>query len=211
MRRVEDWNKRFRDGFRRRTFPPRVVRDLERYAPPEEVATLAAEMQQDEGRGVYIHGAVGSGKTVLAAMVLEVLRLEEYIHPAVPSEYMVEGEKCEKGTWAFFLSVCNLLGELRDTFSPQGHSTEREVIERYSGVRYLVLDDIGAEKVTDWTLQSLSIIVNNRYEYLKPTIFTSNYSLDQLAERLGDDRIPSRIFAMCYVHSMEGKDRRLGK
>jgi len=101
-----------------------------------------------------------------------------------------------------------LLGELRNTFSNQEH-TEMEIITKYSTAEYLILDDIGAEKVSDWTLQSLSIIINNRYEYLKPTIFTSNFNLDQLADKLGDDRIPSRIFGMCYVYHMKNMDRRL--
>jgi len=206
MKTAEDWKKRFRNRFRERTFPPRIIRDLEKFEPPDEIDTLIVKVQQERGRGIYIHGDAGSGKTVLAAMLLEALRLEDYLHPTPLPEG--ENDKDTRESWSYFLPVCNLLGELRNTFSNQ-ERTEMEIIEEYSAAKYLILDDIGAEKVSDWTLQSLSIIINNRYEYLKSTIFTSNFNLDQLAEKLGDDRIPSRIFGMCYIHSMENVDRRL--
>jgi len=206
MKTAEDWKKRFRSPFREKTFPPRIVRDLERFEPPDEINSLTAIIRQEEGKGVYIYGDAGSGKTVLAAMLLEALRLEDYLYPT-PLPKDENGETIYE-PWAHFLPVCNLLGELRNTFTNQEH-TEMEIIEKYSTTKYLILDDIGAEKVSDWTLQSLSIIINSRYEYLKSTIFTSNFNLDQLAEKLGDDRIPSRIFGMCYIHSMKNTDRRL--
>jgi len=206
MKTAEDWKKRFRDRFRKRTFPPRIIRDLEKFKPSDDVKTLLIELQQEKGKGIYIYGDAGSGKTILAAMLLEAFRLEDYLHPTpLPKD---ENSEDTRRSWSYFLPVCNLLGELRNTFSSQEHS-EMEIIEKYSETEYLVLDDIGAEKVSDWTLQSLSIIINNRYEYLKPIIFTSNFDLDRLAEKLGDDRIPSRIFGMCHIHSMKNIDRRL--
>jgi len=210
MKTAEDWKKRFRDRFRKRTFPPRIIRDLEKFKPSDDVKTLLIdlliELQQEKGKGIYIHGDAGSGKTILAAMLLEVLRLEDYLHPTpLPKD---ENGKDIRRSWSYFVSVCDLLAELRATFSSQEHS-EMEIIEKYSAAKYLVLDDIGIEKTTDWTFQTLYLIINRRYEYLLPTIFTSNLSLEKLAEQLGDDRIPSRIFGMCHIHSMKNIDRRL--
>ena len=206
MKTAEDWKKRFRDRFRKRTFPLRIIRDLEKFEPSDDVKTLLIKLQQEKGRGIYIHGNAGSGKTVLAAMLLEAVRLEDYLHPT--SLLKDENGVYIQKSWSYFVSVCDLLAELRATFSNQEHS-EMEIIEKYSEAKYLVLDDIGIEKTTDWTFQTLYLIINRRYEYLRPTIFTSNLSLEKLAEQLGDDRIPSRIFGMCYIHSMKNTDRRL--
>ena len=60
----------------------------------------------------------------------------------------------------------------------------------------LILDDLGAEKVTEYVRQSLYTLINKRYLDNLPTFFTSNLSLDEIAARL-DDRISSRIFEMC--------------
>jgi len=206
MKTAEDWKKRFRDRFREKTFPPRVIKDLEKFEPSDTVKTLLIKLEQEKGKGIYLYGNAGSGKTVLAAMLLEALRLKDYLHPA-PLLKDENGEHIHRA-WAYFVSVCDLFAELRTTFSNQEHS-EMEIIEKYSEAKYLVLDDIGIEKTTDWTFQTLYLIVNRRYEYLRPTIFTSNLSLQKLAEQLGDDRIPSRIFGMCYIHGMENADRRL--
>jgi hypothetical protein len=54
------------------------------------------------------------------------------------------------------------------------------------------------------------IIINNRYENLKTTIFTSNSDLNALAHQLGDDRIPSRIVEMCQIKHFTNKDYRIG-
>ena len=64
-----------------------------------------------------------------------------------------------------------------------------EIINKYSLVDWLVLDDLGIEKTSDWSFQTLYLIINQRYEKLKPVIFTSNLSLEELAGQLGDDRL----------------------
>ena len=206
MKTAEDWKKRFRDRFREKTFSPRIIRDLEKFEPSGEINSLITKIQQEKGIGIYLHGDAGSGKTVLAAMLLEALRLEDYLHLTL----LLKDENGEdiRKSWAYFISVCDLLAELRATFSNQEHS-EMEIIEKYSEAKYLILDDIGIEKTTDWTFQTLYLIINRRYEYLRPTVFTSNLSLEKLAEQLGDDRISSRIFGMCHIHSMKNADRRV--
>ena len=84
----------------------------------------------------------------------------------------------------------------------------RWIIQRYSEADCLVLDDLGAEKTTDWSFSVLYLIIDNRYNNYKKTIITSNFALNQLAGKLGDDRIPSRIRAMCSIVKMDGDDRR---
>jgi DNA replication protein DnaC len=80
----------------------------------------------------------------------------------------------------------------------------------------IVLDELGAAKPTAWVQETVTYIVNERYNARKPTIFTSNY-LDvplggpydeSLTERVGI-RLRSRLHEMCRLVPMEGEDYRL--
>ena len=73
----------------------------------------------------------------------------------------------------------------------------------------LILDDMGAEKTSEWSIQTLYSIIDRRYRDEKQTLITSNLTLDEIAEKVGD-RIASRIAGMCKVVEIKGKDRRIG-
>jgi len=75
-------------------------------------------------------------------------------------------------------------------------------------VPVLLLDDIGAEKASEWVKQTLYLIIDNRYGNMKKTFITSNLTLNQISNQL-DDRISSRIAGMSNTIRMQGKDRRL--
>ncbi len=150
-----------------------------------------------ENKGIYIFGKVGTGKTYLC--------------------HAIRG----KNGWPKFTpvhSVPLLLSKMKATFGNQSGLTETEndIIEELSGLgkhnawanATLFLDDIGAEKPTEWAQQNLCLIIDQRYENMKKTIFTSNLSLDELSERLGE-RIASRIAEMCVIIELKGKDRRI--
>ena len=72
----------------------------------------------------------------------------------------------------------------------------------------MIIDDIGAEKLTEFVRQTFYYIINEREQWLKKTIITSNYSLDELDEYI-DGRISSRIAGMCEIVELGGKDRRV--
>ena len=86
-----------------------------------------------------------------------------------------------------------------------------ELKQKVMGVDLLVLDDIGTEAWTDWASTVMFEIINDRYINKRRTIFTSNLDPNELANRIGanGEKIVSRIFGMCYVRKMNGKDRRL--
>ncbi|MFA5151276.1 MAG: ATP-binding protein [Clostridia bacterium] len=168
-------------------FTPRMV----------QIITSLPELNHELKKGLFIFGEVGKGKTIMSARIM----WEE-----VKRNYIYDNDfKTFK-----FVSVPELLLELRNTFSSK-ESKELEILEKYANVDVLVLDDIGIEKVSEWTYQTLYLIINRRYEQLKTTIFTSNYSLNQLVALLNDDRIPSRIFEMCDIVELTGEDYRLTK
>ena len=73
---------------------------------------------------------------------------------------------------------------------------------------WLAIDDIGAEKLTEFVRQITYYILNEREQRELPTLITSNFSLMEIDEMI-DSRISSRIAGMCEVIKLSGKDRRL--
>lgn len=149
-------------------------------------------------RGLYLFGDVGTGKTFLAALIAQ--------------------EYAAKGKTVIFGDVPSLLADLKATFGKGG--TE-DLLNRYYNCALLILDDIGAGKVTDWNVGILYQIVNARYNADKLTIATSNCDFngleDVLAVRdsygrtvdaLTGKRIVSRLKEMTYPILLEGNDRR---
>lgn len=137
----------------------------------------------DETAWLYLWGPSGRGKTGLAVALLRAL--------------------IERGASGLVVNVVDLLQALRDTYSTREamEADERDVLASLRDVDVLVLDDLGVERRTDWTAEKLYAVLNGRYNALKRTILTSNYDLDSLQERLGDEfagqRLPSRIKGRC--------------
>lgn len=107
-----------------------------------------------------------------------------------------------------FITVSELLSLLRDQCFTEKLSLYE--LEKFFGVtvRYLFLDDIGAEKTTDWALEKLYNIINMRYNNNLHITVTSNLELDELSKKT-DDRIVSRLNEMCELIRLSGEDRRV--
>lgn len=146
------------------------------------------------GRGAYICGPVGTGKTHLASAVARLL---------------VDG-----GTSVRVTDMLGVLAAIKGTYG--GDGTEDGVLSRLSRVGCLVLDDLGKESPTDWTLGQVFRVVNDRYENMRPVVVTTQYGKGDLIRRLaknGDEEtavaIVSRLSEMCDKYELQGKDRRL--
>ena len=171
-------------------FPRIIQRDLKTIPPPAELETATIESS-------YIHGEIGTGKTVLAAfMLLQEAKNNFYNHHSAMRYY--------------FISVPELLLKFKNTYNSNSSETESGIMDVYSRADLLVLDDFGVEKTTDWSFQLLYMLINRRYEDMRKTIITANISLQQLGEKLGDFRIPSRIQSMCKIIKLTGQDYRAG-
>ena len=88
------------------------------------------------------------------------------------------------------------------------------MLSRLSRVGCLVLDDLGKESPTDWTLGQVFRVVNDRYENMRPVVVTTQYGKSDLIRRLaknGDEEtavaIVSRLSEMCDKYELQGKDR----
>ncbi|HQQ75746.1 MAG TPA: ATP-binding protein [Thermoanaerobaculia bacterium] len=103
-----------------------------------------------------------------------------------------------------FVSIPELLHRLRAAVGdPAAQDYELDLV---LAAKHLVLDDLGAEKVTDWTRDRIYLIVNYRESRRLPTIVTTNLNVAGI--RAFDERIASRLLALAPVQTLTGSDRR---
>lgn len=134
---------------------------------------------------IYIYGKTGCGKTHLAVAC-------------------IMGGLIESGE---FITVPELLLKIRSSFSDKSAWTEEEIINQYSNTGLLVLDDLGAEKTTEYSITTLYLIIDRRNRNNRKTIITSNLSPEEIEEKL-DARIASRIADMKVVNLSKLPDYR---
>lgn len=156
-----------------------------------------ASLHEDH-RSLFLTGGNGVGKTFKAAGVVR--------YWIGKLSYTMITNLHNTGNYPIFITVPELLMKIRNCFSLSQY--EEAIVAKYSTCPILVLDDIGVEKTTDWALQTLYIILNNRYSNYMQTIITSNLTLEEVKEKLGE-RIASRIAGMCKIIQLKGKDRRI--
>lgn len=156
-------------------------------ASQKALAAVQAWLDGEGNDGLFIHGEYGVGKTGIVAAVLKTLM-----------EHDRDG---------YFIPVPDLLDSIRATYGEHATEDDHKLLRRVKDVELLVLDDIGAERPSDWVVEKLFTIINRRHSEMLPTFFTSNLSIPQLAERLGE-RITWRIVEMCDVVHLKGPNLR---
>jgi DNA replication protein DnaC len=157
----------------------------------------------NEGLGLLFTGDNGVGKTHLAVAVLREL-------------------VTRKGVRGQFWDFNELIREIRNSYNPETKTTELQVLEPVVETDLLLLDDLGAWKMTDWMNDTLFYVLNSRYLSKRATLITTNHqdvdkekvmaadSLTRrefLVERIGQ-RLRSRLMEMCVVVPMHGPDFR---
>lgn len=189
--RISQW----RDTLFLDSFPIRIRKDLGSIKDKELeklTGTIMASMQRVPGSGVFIHGVVGSGKTFLACKVMLAFMKENYVTRNGFKSYL-------------FCNVPDLLQRLKAGIKD---NLETSIVEELTHVDLLIFDDIGVGKESEWFHNILYLIINHRYAEMKPTIFTSNKTEDELVHIL-DDRIVSRIAGMTIPIERKPKDYRI--
>ncbi len=150
----------------------------------------------ENGNGIYLFGAKGSGKTHVTACIAN-----ELLKKCVP---------------VLLTNLFEISKAVKSTFQNGFHESEQEFFERFEKVSFLIFDDLGVETFTkndrDTWLQTLLFdLINRRYNAKKPTIFSSNYSLNELVNLRGiSDRTVDRISEMTSgaVFKFDGESMR---
>jgi DNA replication protein DnaC len=149
---------------------PTVVREVRRFV---------AEIDQrlGGGQGLWFMGDVGTGKTTLAMIVSKAA--------------------LDSGNSVAIYSVPRLLAEIRDTYDADpGERSYMDFFRRLVAVDLLHLEDLGAEKRSDWVLEQLYSLVNERYEQERSILVTTNLGLEDLEQQIGP-RTVSRLVEIC--------------
>lgn len=137
-----------------------------------------------DSKGMAMTGTVGIGKTMLATIIAN-----ELLNRTIPTVFIVAPD---------------LIAELRAAqFSEEKEALEQK-IQKLSTVQACIFDDIAKEKPSEWVQTQYFRIIDARCREKLPTIFTSNYTFDQIAERLGD-AVSSRLYALTKGRQIDVK------
>lgn len=144
--------------------------------------------------GLLLTGPVGTGKTHLAAAIANSLLNKLYS--------------------VYFGNVVDIMGFIKSTYNQDSEISERDAISIMTDkVDLFIIDDLGKENNTEYTLSMLYQLINRVYENEKPLVITTNFNSIELARKLGErgQAIVSRITEMCEPVIFKGEDWRMKK
>lgn len=171
------------DTFRTACFANYQIRNgNERHLKVAKKYCIEFSKMYERNQGLLFWGTVGIGKSYTAACI---------------ANYLLEAN-----TSVVMTSFVRILQEM------QGFDREREetFTNKLNSVKLLIIDDLGAERSTDYALEKVYGIIDNRYRAKKPLILTTNLTLQQMqdATDIRYARIYDRIFEMCYPMEFSG-------
>ena len=172
-------------------------------APSRMAACKFVEEYPLDNTGLLLIGSIGVGKTHLAVGIIREL---------------IVG----KGIACLFYDYRELLKQIQNSYNDSVKATELDVLRPVFDTEVLVLDELGAVKPTEWVWDTVSLILNTRYNDNRTTIITTNFDdrpagtvagprgaarEETLGDRIGE-RMRSRLHEMCRIIKMEGEDFR---
>jgi DNA replication protein DnaC len=154
-------------------------------------STADSIMAGNAPKGFFLWGSPGTGKTFFSYIALNYLMFRTH----------------RAGRFASISS--QFYQRIRDTFNEESvkHGQASTLIEALSNVPYLVLDDVGVQRNTDWELEMLYNLIDARYANKRLTIITSNESAHDI-KNLASGRLYSRFVEMCHLVRLNSEDYR---
>jgi len=162
-----------------------VVDDKNKYA----YTMVTKWIKNPSTLGLYLYGSWGTGKTMLCTKVI------------------LEG--------SFDTRLIIKEAEIYEQLTPQIDNSSRQAdieenMDFFKSVSFLVIDDLGGSKYSDWKTEKMFEILSERMDSMLPTFFTSNYSPLELRDRM-DGKIVSRVFGLADPCEIGGHDHRLDR
>lgn len=153
------------------------------------------ETANSRGTGIIFYGSYGVGKTHLACSIAnELIKLQKSV---------------------IFGSTIKLFGIIKKSYNNEIEQDESKIISEFIDCDVLIIDDLGKEKPSEWVLEKLYYIINERYEHNKPIIITTNFSENQLIDifTVGENKssikaIISRLKEICLSVEIFDNDYR---
>lgn len=141
-----------------------------------------------DGRGLLIYGSIGTGKTYGAACVANAL--------------------IDNGVSVLMTNFSRIINQLQESFDGR-----QRKIDNMNNYDLLVIDDLGAERSTDYTNEIVYSVIDARYRSGKPLIITTNLLLSDLKNppNVATARIYDRILEKCFPLEMNGESQRRKK
>ena len=150
-------------------------------------------INKNQKNGLIITGKSGVGKTHLATAVLNKLT--------------------EKDMLVLMGRLILLLDVIKDTFK-YFSSKEKDIIELYSKVDMLIIDDLGTERISSWALEKLYTIIENRNENKLPIIVTTRFNKESLLDRFYQsedeelsEAVIQKLYQFCYGIELKKYDQ----
>ena len=137
------------------------------------VKNFCDALEENSNQGLYIHGPTGSGKSYLMGCIANYLSSRKSV------KYLV---------YADFLDALRATFNTRDS----GYS-EHQLVDEVKNAGLLLLDDLGVERPTEFSLKNLAQIIDYRYRNCLPLVVTSNFTLEELIQRSQNDLYGERI------------------
>ncbi len=171
---------------------PAQVRSVRRYCE-------TIEQRLDDGVGLGFHGDPGTGKTMLA--------------------YLITKSAMASGRTVAVFSFPRLLAAIRDSYREDAGDGYVAFLDRLINVDLLQLDDLGAERPTEWAAEQIFLLIDGRYEAKRSVVYTTNLALptpngsdlpgdETLSDRIGP-RVASRLAEISPPVPLFGIDQRV--
>ena len=201
-RKMSETNRLFRQADMPERYKWKFIDDYHPMAPDGTAVILAetahrhiAELlysTKEPKRGYFFHGNPGTGKTLLGCIAINELMLRW----TKPGRFLNLSRK--------------YFQKLKDTFSEESvnYGQAGQILDELCNIPFLLLDDFGIQRGTEWELEMLYDLVDARYCDERFTVVTTNQSLEEI-KSISQGRIYSRLAEMCQLIPMNGPDYRI--
>lgn len=139
---------------------------------------------KEQGKGLLLYGGLGTGKTYAAACIVNAL--------------------IDTGHACLMTNFARVLNTLWSIENKQGY------LDGLNQFDLLVLDDLGAERRSEYAQEQVFNVIDSRYRAKLPMIITTNLTMQELTapDNIGNGRIYDRVLEMCHPVEVSGKSRR---